>query len=57
MPATSTGMTSKLTGLSTATDKERASMRKPTVKYTKGEISRVKIVTDFLPPPDRLVLR
>src|SRR5450631_3173384 len=32
-------------------------MKKPTVKYSKGEIGRVRIVEDFLPPPDRLVLR
>ena len=31
-------------------------MKKPTVKYSKGEIGRVRIVEDFLPPPDRLVL-
>ena len=30
-------------------------MKKPTVKYTKGEISRVRIVDDFLPSPDTLV--
>jgi hypothetical protein len=32
-------------------------MKKPTVKYSKGEIGRVQIVEDFLPSPDRLVLR
>jgi hypothetical protein len=32
-------------------------MNKPTVKYSKGEIGRVRIVEDFLPSPDRLVLR
>jgi len=32
-------------------------MKKPTVKYSKGEIGRVGIVEDFLPSPDRLVLR
>src|SRR5882724_7490022 len=32
-------------------------MKKPTVKYGKGEIGRVRIVEDFLPPPERLVLR
>jgi hypothetical protein len=37
--------------------KERQSMKKPTVKYSKGEIGRVRIVEDFLPSPDRLVLR
>ena len=57
MPATSAGMTRKLIGISTATGKERPSMKKPTVKYTKGEIGRVRIVKDFLPSPDRLVLR
>jgi hypothetical protein len=30
-------------------------MKKPTVKYSKGEIGRVRIVEDFLPPPDRLM--
>jgi hypothetical protein len=28
-------------------------MKKPTVKYSKGEIGRVRIVEDFLPSPDR----
>jgi hypothetical protein len=32
-------------------------MKRPTAKYSKGEIGRVRIVEDFLPPPDRLVLR
>ena len=32
-------------------------MKKPTVKYSKGEIGRVRIIKDFLPSPDRLVLR
>jgi hypothetical protein len=32
-------------------------MKKPTVKYSKGEIGRVRIIEDFLPSPDRLVLR
>ena len=32
-------------------------MRKPTVRYSKGEIGQVGIVEDFLPSPDRLVLR
>jgi hypothetical protein len=31
-------------------------MKKPIVKYSKGEIGRVRIVEDFLPSPDRLVL-
>ena len=30
-------------------------MKKPTGKYSKGEIGRVRIVEDFLPSPDRLV--
>ena len=30
-------------------------MKKPTVKYSKGEIGRVRIVEDFLPSSDRLV--
>jgi len=30
-------------------------MKKPTVKYGKGEIGRVRIVEDFLPSSDRLV--
>jgi hypothetical protein len=32
-------------------------VKKPTVKYSKGEIGRVRVVEDFLPPPDQLVLR
>lgn len=32
-------------------------MKKPAVKTSKGEIGRVRIVEDFLPSPDRLVLR
>ena len=32
-------------------------MKKSTVKTSKGEIGRVRIVEDFLPSPDRLVLR
>ena len=31
-------------------------MKKPTVKYSKGEIGRVRVVEDFLPSPDRLVV-
>ena len=31
-------------------------MEKPTVEYSKGEVGRVRIVDDFLPSPDRLVL-
>jgi hypothetical protein len=30
-------------------------MKKPKVKYRKGEIGRIRIAEDFLPPPDRLV--
>lgn len=32
-------------------------MKKPTVKYSKGEIGRVQVIEDFLPSPDKLVLR
>lgn len=32
-------------------------MSKKTVRYTEGEIGKVKVVKDFLPPPDQLVLR
>ncbi len=32
-------------------------MRKRTVKYTEGEIGRFRVVKDFLPPPDKLVMR
>jgi hypothetical protein len=32
-------------------------MRKKTVKYTTGEIGKLKIIKDALPPPDQLVLR
>lgn len=32
-------------------------MSKRNVKYTKGEIGKVKIVPDFLPSPDKLVLK
>ena len=35
--------------------KTRASSR--TVKYTAGEIGRLRVVEDFLPPPDALVAR
>ncbi len=27
------------------------------VKYTTGEIGRVRVIEDFLPPPDRLIRR
>jgi uncharacterized DUF497 family protein len=33
------------------------SMSSKTVKYTTGEIGRVRIIEDFLPSPDDLVLR
>jgi len=32
-------------------------MRIGKVKYTAGEVGRVRIVEDFLPPPDKLVPR
>jgi predicted DNA binding CopG/RHH family protein len=32
-------------------------MKKRTVKYTEGEIGRFRVVKDFLPPPDKLVMR
>jgi hypothetical protein len=32
-------------------------MKKPKVKDGKGEIGRLEIVEDLLPPPERLVLR
>jgi len=32
-------------------------MKRPTVKYSKGEIGRLRIIENFLPAPDRLVLR
>jgi len=32
-------------------------MKKKTVKYTAGEIGKVKVMKDFLPPPEMLVLR
>jgi hypothetical protein len=32
-------------------------MKKPAVKYSMGEIGRIRIVEDFLPSLDRLVLR
>ena len=31
-------------------------MKKPTVSYSKGEIGRVKVIEDFLPSPDALIL-
>jgi hypothetical protein len=32
-------------------------MSSKTARYTAGEIGRIRIVDDFLPPPDRLILR
>jgi len=32
-------------------------MSKKTPKYTTGEIGKIKVVKDFLPRPDQLVLR
>jgi hypothetical protein len=32
-------------------------MTTKTVKYTEGEIGKVKVVRDFLPPRENLVLR
>jgi hypothetical protein len=33
-------------------------MKKKTIKYTEGEIGRIgPVMKDFLPPPDKLVLR
>jgi predicted DNA binding CopG/RHH family protein len=32
-------------------------MKQKVVRYTEGEIGKVKVVKDFLPPPDKLVLR
>lgn len=40
----------------TATALNEASMKR-TVKYSKGEIGRIRLVEDFLPSPDRRVLR
>jgi hypothetical protein len=37
--------------------KANASMSSRTVKYTTGEIGRVRVVQDFLPSPADLVLR
>ena len=31
-------------------------MSKKTVRYSKGEIGKVRVVKDFLPPPEELVL-
>jgi len=38
-------------------EKERKYMNKKKVKYTDEPIGDVKIVEDFLPPPDKLVMR
>lgn len=32
-------------------------MRKRTVRYTQGEIGRLRVIDDFLPSPDKLVPR
>ena len=32
-------------------------MKKQTVRYTEGEIGRFKVIKNFLPPPEKLVLR
>jgi hypothetical protein len=32
-------------------------MSRKSVKYTEGEIGKVKVVKDFLPSPDKLVAR
>jgi hypothetical protein len=56
MPATSAGMTGKLTK-SFEIEGRRRSVKRPKAKYSKGEIGRVRIVEDFLPSPDKLVLR
>ena len=32
-------------------------MKKPTVRYTRGDVGQVKVIEDFLPSPDALVLR
>ncbi|HVZ68946.1 MAG TPA: hypothetical protein VG891_05745, partial [Rhizomicrobium sp.] len=32
-------------------------MSRKTVKYTEGEIGKLKVVKDFLPSPDKLVMR
>jgi predicted DNA binding CopG/RHH family protein len=32
-------------------------MKKRTIRYTDGEIGKVKVVKDFLPPPEKLVMR
>ena len=37
--------------------KEKRYMKKKTVKYTDEPIGKVKIIDDFLPAPDKLVMR
>jgi predicted DNA binding CopG/RHH family protein len=32
-------------------------MKKRSAKYREGEIGKVRVVKDFLPPPEKLVLR
>ena len=32
-------------------------MKKRTARYSEGEIGEVRVIEDFLPPPDKLVLR
>ena len=32
-------------------------MKKKLVRYTEGEIGKFRVVKNFLPPPDKLVLR
>ena len=32
-------------------------MKKPTARHSKGEIGQVRVIEDFLPSPDQLVLR
>lgn len=32
-------------------------MKTKTIKYTEGEIGKVNVVKDFLPPPEVLVMR
>ena len=46
MPATSAGMTARITFMS-----------KKTIRFSAGEIGRVRVIKDFLPAPDDLVPR
>jgi len=57
MPGTRPGMTSAMSSPLRRPMERATAMKKPTVRYSKGEIGRVNIVEDFLPSPDRLVLR